>query len=128
MLLTQAAEMLAHHSDDPVALQQAWRQEARRLHGHIRYIPQMNSVRLFDARGELLFSTEETPRQINVADRAHFQRARDTVRDELVISEVVRSRSTDRDAVVLLRAVRAADGRFLGALSAPSTSATSSPC
>ena len=119
MLLTQAAEMLAHHSDDPVALQQAWRQEARRLHGHIRYIPQMNSVRLFDARGELLFSTEETPRQINVADRAHFQRARDTVRDELVISEVVRSRSTDRDAVVLLRAVRAADGRFLGALSAP---------
>ena len=101
------------------ALQQAWRQEARRLHGHIRYIPQMNSVRLFDARGELLFSTEETPRQINVADRAHFQRARDTVRDELVISEVVRSRSTVRDAVVLLRAVRAADGRFLGALSAP---------
>lgn len=119
MLLTQTAGMLAPHIDDPAALRQAWREEASRLRGQLRHAPQLNSVRFFDARGELMFSTEETPRQINVGDRAHFQRARDTVRDELVISEVVRSRTTDRDAVVLLRAIRAADGRFVGALSAP---------
>ena len=119
MLLGQAAEMLAPHVDDPAALQRAWLEEARRLRGHIRYIPQLNSVRFFDARGELQLSTEEMPRRVNVADRPHFQQARDTPGTGLVISNIVRSRSTDREAVVLLRAVRAADGRFLGVLSTP---------
>ncbi|MBL8434948.1 MAG: hypothetical protein JNL99_08445, partial [Zoogloea sp.] len=119
MLLGQAAEMLAPHIDDPAALQRAWQEEARRLRGHIRYIPQLNSVRFFDARGELLLSTEEMPRRVNVADRPHFQQARDTPGTGLIISDVVRSRSTDREAVVLLRAVRAADGHFLGVLSTP---------
>ncbi len=119
MLLGQAADMLAPHVDDPAALRRAWQDEAPRLRGHIHYIPQLNSVRFFDARGELLLSTEEMPRRVNVADRPHFQQARDTPGAGLIISDVVRSRSTDREAVVLLRAVRAADGRFLGVLSTP---------
>ena len=41
----------------------------RRRRSHTRYTPQMNSVRFSDARGDLLFSTEELPRRVNVADR-----------------------------------------------------------
>ncbi len=119
MLLAETAAILAPHFDDPDALRQTWQGEAQRLRHYLARVPQVDSIRVFDASGELRLSTHDMPRPVNVADRPHFQQARDKPNTGLIISPVVVSRTTDRDAIILLRAIRDAEGRFLGAVSTP---------
>lgn len=119
MLLAESAVLLAPLIDKPAALQKTWQAEAPRLRHYLARIPQVDSIRIFDASGELRLTTATMLRPMNVADRPHFQRVRDDPDAGLVISDVVVSRSTNRNAVILLRAIRDPQGRFLGAVSAP---------
>ncbi|WP_374243479.1 PAS domain S-box protein [Zoogloea sp.] len=121
MLLAETAATVAPRMGNRAALDAAWRDEARRLRLYLLRIPQLNSIRVFDANGDQLLTTdrEGAERRVNVADRPHFQQARDSADAGLIISDVVVSRTTNRNAVVLLRAIRDGDGRFLGAVSAP---------
>jgi len=119
MLLAESAAALAPHLENPLALRKVWEKEAPRLRGYLTHIPQVDSIRVFDASGEMLLSTGVTPQRINIADRPHFQRARDNPTADSIVSDVVVSRSTNRQAVVLLRPIRSPEGRFLGVISSP---------
>ncbi|WP_374265999.1 PAS domain S-box protein [Zoogloea sp.] len=119
MLLAETASILAPRMENPGALRSTWRDEAQRLRHYLARVPQVSSIRVFDAAGELILSTDEMPRQINVADRRHFQQAREHPGNGLILSEVVVSRTTDRNAVILLRAIVDPQGRFLGVVSTP---------
>ncbi|GLT23652.1 hypothetical protein GCM10007933_31200 [Zoogloea oryzae] len=121
MLLAETATVVAPHMADRAALDAAWREESRRLRLYLSRIPQLNSVRVFNAAGEQILTTDSAAagRPVNVADRAHFQAARDNPASGLVISDVVVSRTTNRNAIVLLRGIRDAQGRFLGVVSTP---------
>jgi diguanylate cyclase (GGDEF)-like protein/PAS domain S-box-containing protein len=55
---------------------------------------------------------------VNLSDRSYFQIARNGKGDATVFSEIVKSRITGRNTLAVARAIRAADGSFLGLLSA----------
>ena len=121
MLLAETATVVAPRMGEPAALDAAWREESRRLRLYLSRIPQLNSVRIFNAAGEQILTTDSAAagRPVNVADRAHFQQARDHPESGLIISDVVVSRTTNRNAIVLLRGIRDARGNFLGVVSTP---------
>ena len=71
--------------------------------------------RVHDANGDTLYGSGKAPvLPINVADRAYFQRLRDDPRAGLVFSEVLTRRSTGLPVLVVARALRDAQGKFLG--------------
>ncbi len=76
---------------------------------------ELSGLRIFDASGELLYSssTEGAPRP-SVADRSYFRALRDDPRAGLVFSEVVTSTATGRRSIVAARAMRDARGSFQG--------------
>lgn len=80
---------------------------------------ELEALRVFDANGELLYSSNwaNTPR-FNVADRDYFQRLRENPQTEPVFSEVIVSRATGRPSLIVARGLRDADGAFLGLVSA----------
>ena len=76
---------------------------------------EMAGYRVHDANGDTLYASGKAPvRRVNIADRAYFQRLRDDPRAGLVFSEVVTRRSNGRPLLVVARALRDAQGRFLG--------------
>ena len=52
MLLAETAAIVAPHMADRAALDAAWREESRRLRLYLSRIPQLNSVRIFNAAGQ----------------------------------------------------------------------------
>ena len=73
--------------------------------------------RVHDANGDTLYgSGKAAVRRVNIADRAYFQRLRDDPQAGLVFSEVVTRRSTGRPVLVVARALRDAQGKFLGSV------------
>ncbi len=80
---------------------------------------ELAALRVFDARGELLYSSDpaNTP-QINVADRDYFRMLRDSTAAGPVFSEVLISRASGRPSLIVARALRDAGGAFLGIVTA----------
>ena len=73
--------------------------------------------RVHDANGDTLYGSGKVPlRRVNVADRGYFQRLRDDPRAGLVFSEVLNNRRTGRPVLVVARALRDAQGNFLGSV------------
>ena len=71
--------------------------------------------RVHDAQGDTLYASASVPaKRINIADRAYFQRLRDDPQAGLVFSEVVNRRSNRRPVLVVARALRDPQGKFLG--------------
>ena len=67
--------------------------------------------RIHDANGDSLYATDSAPTpQINIADRPYFQLLRSAPDAGLVFSDVL----TGRPTVVMARAIRDGQGRFLG--------------
>ena len=76
---------------------------------------EMAGYRVHDVNGDSLYASGKVPRRCaNIADRAYFQRLRDDPSAGLVFSEVVTKRSTGRPVLVVARALRDAQGKFLG--------------
>lgn len=80
--------------------------EGRRL-----LLPEVDGIRITDANGRVLASDTEAP--VSVGDRPYFAQARERP-DALALSEPLLSRVTGRWSVVMARAWRGSDGRFLG--------------
>ncbi len=81
--------------------------------------PELAGLRVYDADGDLLYTTDNkaTPR-VNIADRAFFRQARDGAPNSLAISEVITGRTLGRPTLILARAVRDERGAFRGIVDA----------
>ncbi|MBU0751839.1 MAG: PAS domain S-box protein [Gammaproteobacteria bacterium] len=87
----------------------------RQLDQHLRSFPELAGIRVFDAAGDMLYTTDSVATaRVNIADRAHFRKLRDDARADVVFSEVLVTRTTGRSAILVGRALRGERGRFLG--------------
>ena len=81
--------------------------------------PELEGIRVFNAEGELLYSTNKGKTvRANIADRVHFRKARDSREGELVFSDTLVTRATGKTSLVALKALRDAQGTFLGVVTA----------
>ena len=79
--------------------------------------PEVFGFRIIDADGGLLYRSGGGE-YANLADRAYFRMLKDNGAAGLVFSEVISSRITGRSTLAAARAIRSADGRFIGVVSA----------
>ena len=88
------------------------------LDAHLTNFDELVGLRVFDVHGELLYSSDRanTP-AFNVADRDYFINLRDTPQARLFFSEVLVSRATGRSSMIITRALRDAQGVFVGIVS-----------
>ena len=78
-------------------------------------IEEMAGYRVHDANGDTLYSSDAAHVQrINISDRSYFRQLRDDPNTGLLFSEVVTGRSLGRQVLVIIRAVRDRNGKFLG--------------
>lgn len=104
---------------DPLALRRAMRrsfapQTSQRLKSRVRNIRSASALRYFDADGNSMYSSVDGDTEFSIADRSFFRQARDNPADAVLFSEVILGRANDRASVVVAKAIRAADGTFLG--------------
>ena len=88
-----------------------------RMARHLRSFPELAGFRVIDQNGHVRYLAGGGD-YAQLDDRPYFISARDVAGDGLVFSEVVISRITGHQVLVVARAVRDAQGRFLGIVSA----------
>jgi PAS domain S-box-containing protein len=78
-------------------------------------VEEMTGYRVHDANGDTLYSSSraQVP-NVNIADRAYFKQLRDGPGSGLLFSDVLIGRSTNRQVMVIARALRDDHGRFMG--------------
>jgi signal transduction histidine kinase len=89
------------------------------LESRIAGFPELVSLRVFDALGDLMYASDaKRVSPINIADRALFRIARDNLDDKPVFSDVIVARSSGERIVVIEKAVRDGGGGFQGVVGA----------
>ncbi len=84
---------------------------------HAVDFPEMSGIRIFDADGDLLYSSDHgNVAAINNADRPHFREARDGPPDRLVVSEVFVARTTGTTTLAFGKALWDKQNNFRGVL------------
>lgn len=81
-------------------------------------LPLVLWLNVVSAEGRPVFSSLEDLPRVDVSDRPYFQDQRAAARDELVVSDVMQSRSAGHWAVSPCRRLTTADGRFAGIVQA----------
>jgi PAS domain S-box-containing protein len=81
---------------------------------HARDLPQLRTLRYFDADGNVLYESVAAPDGSSIADRGSFQRLKDDPAATIVFSGVRIGRSNADPVVYIGRAVRDGGGAFLG--------------
>ncbi|MFM9999269.1 MAG: PAS domain S-box protein, partial [Burkholderiaceae bacterium] len=76
--------------------------------------PELRSLSIFDANGDLLYSTNADLERLNISDRGHFRALRGNPQAEVAFSEVVIARLSGWATVSVGRALRNDKGVFLG--------------
>ena len=89
-------------------------QVKRWLKSNLPYISSASGLRYFGANGDLLYTSRDGEALFNVADRPYFRQLKEPAANQTVFSDVFFGRSTGRAAIFMGKAVRAADGVFLG--------------
>ena len=79
--------------------------------------PEVAGFRIIDADGVVLYRSGGGE-YANLADRPYFREPKENIAAGLVFSEVITSRITGRPSLAAARAIRTADGRFIGVISA----------
>ena len=86
-----------------------------RLSSHLSNADELSGYRIHAANGGTLYSSDRAHAQrVNIADRPYFRLLRDTPEAGLVFSDTLTGRSTGRWNVVIARAIRDTQGKFLG--------------
>ncbi|MDO8958422.1 MAG: response regulator [Rhodocyclaceae bacterium] len=75
---------------------------------------QLSHFSVYDAEGDLLFSSQSINRNINIADREHFVRLKRRPDRALHFSETLVSRTKKHTVIVVHRAILDQKGRFIG--------------
>ncbi len=94
---------------DPEQLRRAME---RALADQRSLLPQIDAIRMTDARGQVVYGLANEEGTLNVGDRDYFQRARDS--EAFVISEPLFGRVLRRWAIVVARRLETEDGAFAG--------------
>ncbi len=81
-------------------------------------VPMIAELSVFDAQGVLRYASDPSVKDISIADRPHFLRLRDDPKAQLTFSEAQIARTTGRWSIVMVRALRDGQGRFLGTVNA----------
>ena len=85
------------------------------LDSRVFNIDEMAGYRIHDANGDTLYPSDSAHvKRINIADRPYFRQVRDDPGIGLLYSDVVTGRSLGRPVMVIIRAIRDRNGRFLG--------------
>lgn len=87
------------------------------LQRHQKDFPEIAGFRVIDPDGNVIYRSGEGD-YVNLADRAYFRQAIAAQTRDLVFSEVLQSRMNGRSALVAALAIRAANGRAMGVVSA----------
>ena len=87
------------------------RQELER---RITHFPELSSYRVFDANGDSLYNSGPATPTVNIADRDYFQSAKADTTRLFHYSKVIIGRPTNKPVIVIARALRDREGRFLG--------------
>jgi hypothetical protein len=74
----------------------------------------IQAINVFDAEGNLRYSSLPVTTSINVADRAFFRYLKSNPQAQTAFSDIIISRTTGLRALVQARALRDTKGRFLG--------------
>ena len=91
---------------------------AERLQGLCKSFNGIEAINIFDAAGNLRFSSRPLARPVSIADRPHFQQLKSNPRITTVYSDVISSRTTGLQALAVLRAVRDKQGHLTAVISA----------
>lgn len=95
------------------------REVGAELDYHLITFPELAGLRVFDANGDRLYATANvTTPPTNISDRSYFRLLRDNPQADQVFSEVIISRTTDRQSVPIAKALRDGQGAFRGIVSA----------
>ena len=80
--------------------------------------PEFAGIRVLDANGDLRYASGEwNKKNVNSADREFFVEPRDNPKPHLFFSQVIISRLTGKEAMVVSQALRDANGKFYGLMS-----------
>ncbi len=115
------ADLVALAKDIPVAaLEQKSvpiyaREINAKLDSRLFSVEEMAGYRVHDANGDTLYSSDSAHTQrVNISDRTYFKALRESPDLGLVFSDVVTGRSTGRQILVVVRALRDEQGKFAG--------------
>jgi len=78
---------------------------------------EIDSLWIFDAKGQMMTSTTSATK-VNIADRSHFQRLRDTPDAGLIFSKLIDSRADGKLTIAVLVPLKDPSGKFNGAVTA----------
>jgi PAS domain S-box-containing protein len=106
-------DILAAAPTDPAVVQRINRQ----LYNYLGGVPQASSIRVFDGRGGLVFTSQEGEATFSIGQESYFLRLHERLSTELLFSRVMRGRDGRRLVLVAARVLRGHDGRFEGVLS-----------
>lgn len=86
-----------------------------KLDSRLFSVEEMAGYRVHDANGDTLYSSDSAHTQrVNISDRAYFKALRENPDLGLVFSDVVTGRSTGKQILVIVRALRDEQGKFAG--------------
>lgn len=86
------------------------------LKSDLLHFPELSGLRIFDAKGNLLYTSDPSAGRANIADREHFRALRDNLGATSVLSEAVIARTTGQSVLVFNHAIRDSEGVFRGAV------------
>lgn len=80
------------------------------------YLTSASAIRIFRADGTLLYSSldSDISSQLNISDRAFFQKAQTDHSNSVIFSEVVVGRLTKQVSMYVVKPIRNRDGQFIG--------------
>lgn len=84
------------------------------LSNYLGGIPQASGIRVFDAKGELAFTSQAGESVFNIGQESYFSRLREQAPEKLLFSRVMRGRDGQRWVLVAVRTLSTSDGRFAG--------------
>ncbi|MBF1166011.1 MAG: hypothetical protein HXL68_13345, partial [Dechloromonas agitata] len=87
---------------------------SRALTALTKKFPEILQTQVFDADGDLIYSSLENPRRVSVADREHFLEAKSQRDSSIRFTNVLVLKNTGASSVLAYRAILGPSGEFLG--------------
>ena len=78
----------------------------------------LNAINYADSNGNILYSSNHLNGEINISDREHFQELKNNENLLISFSDVITSKITGKESLVLARAIRDENKDFLGVITA----------
>ncbi len=108
----------AHEYPEAVLTQSSVQKNKSTINANIQRLvqnfPEISNAYIFDANGDLLYSSDENTPEINLADRPFFITLKEKQTDDVVFSDAMIARTTNRWSLVMAHGIYNPNGKFLG--------------